>query len=169
MRRRETDLSVTRSSNRHECSGAGWKSESGRGQRSVASPCRSYCFRRRSGSLEQGRWSRSCSGSFRYPSPQGSVGTFIEAIAAFVRARPGTLLLPMTEATTLPVSAHREFLIAAGARLILPDHCDLLRAFNKNETTRLAASLGVAVPKTLVVTSAEEASSAANPCTILSS
>ena len=106
-------------------------------------------------------WSRSCSGSFRYPSPQGSVERFIEAIATFVRARPGTLLLPMTEATTLPVSAHREFLIAAGARLILPDHCDLLRAFNKNETTRLAASLGVAVPKTLVVTSAEEASNAA--------
>src|SRR5437867_8483156 len=87
-------------------------------------------------------WSRACSGSFRYPSPRGSVERFIEAMATFVRARPGTLLLPMTEATTLPLSTHREFLIAAGARLILPDHCDLLRAFNKDETTRLAASLG---------------------------
>src|ERR1700722_12584891 len=105
-------------------------------------------------------WSRVCSGSLRYPSPQGSVERFIEAIAAFVRAKPGTLVLPMTEATTLPLSAHRDFLISARARLILSDHCNVLRAFNKNETTRLAASLGVAVPKTITVTSLEEASNA---------
>jgi predicted ATP-grasp superfamily ATP-dependent carboligase len=67
----------------------------------------------------------------------------------------------MTEATTLPLSAYRNLLTAAGARLILPDHCDLLRAFNKNETTRLAASLGFAVPKTIRVASAEEAKNAA--------
>lgn len=106
-------------------------------------------------------WSRACSETFRYPSPQGPVERFIEAIAGFVRARPGTLVLPMTEATTLPLSTHRDSLVAAGARLILPDHCDLLRAFNKNETTSLAASLGVAIPKTRVVTSPEEASDAA--------
>ena len=106
-------------------------------------------------------WSRACSGTFRYPSPQGTVHAFVEAIAAFVRERPGTLVLPMTEATTLPLSAHRDFLVAAGARLVLPDHTDLLRAFDKNETTRLAASLGVAVPKTLVVTSPEQARDAA--------
>ena len=106
-------------------------------------------------------WSRASSGTFRYPLPQGSVEAFLEAIAAFVREKPGTLILPMTEATTLPVSTHRDFLIAAGARLILPDHSDLLRAFNKNETTCLAASLGVAVPKTLVATSPEQARDAA--------
>jgi predicted ATP-grasp superfamily ATP-dependent carboligase len=102
-------------------------------------------------------WSRACSGAFEYPSPQKSVEAFVQAIAAFVRDRPGTVLLPMTELTTLPLSAQRDFLISAGARLILPDHSDLLRAFNKNETTRLAASLGVAVPKTFVVTSPEQA------------
>ena len=102
-------------------------------------------------------WSRACSGAFEYPSPQKSVEAFVHAIAAFVRDRPGTLLLPMTELTTLPLSAQRDFLIAAGARLILPDHSDLLRAFNKNETTRLAASLGVAVPRTILVTSPEQA------------
>src|SRR6202034_4371475 len=98
-----------------------------------------------------------CSGAFEYPAPQKSVEAFVQAIAAFVRDRPGTLLLPMTELTTLPLSAQRDFLIAAGARLILPDHSDLLRAFNKNETTRLAASLGVAVPRTILVTSPEQA------------
>ncbi len=106
-------------------------------------------------------WSRASSGTFRYPSPQGSVHAFVEATAAFVRERPGTLVLPMTEATTLPLSAHRDVLVAAGARLVFPDHTDLLRAFDKNETTRLAASLGVAVPRTLVVTSPEQARDAA--------
>lgn len=106
-------------------------------------------------------WSRSCSGTFRYPSPKGNVAAFLEAIATFVRQRPGTLVLPMTEATTLPLSAHRGSLISAGARLILPDHSDLLRAFDKTETARLAASLGVLVPKTQVVTSLEQARDAA--------
>jgi predicted ATP-grasp superfamily ATP-dependent carboligase len=107
-------------------------------------------------------WSRASSGTFRYPSPQGPIHAFVEAIATFVRERPGTLVLPMTEATTLPLSAHRDFLVSAGARLVFPDHTDLLRAFDKNETTRLAASLGVAVPQTLVVTSPEQARAAAN-------
>ena len=102
-------------------------------------------------------WSRGSSGSFCYPFPKGPVEAFVEAIAAFVRKKPGTLVLPMTEATTLPLSLHRDMLVAAGARLILPEAEDLLRAFNKNETTRLAASVGVAVPKTIVMTSLEQA------------
>jgi predicted ATP-grasp superfamily ATP-dependent carboligase len=63
----------------------------------------------------------------------------------------------MTEATTLPVSSHRDSLLSAGARLVLPDHTDLLRAFDKEETTRLAASLGIAVPKTVTVVNLEQA------------
>jgi predicted ATP-grasp superfamily ATP-dependent carboligase len=102
-------------------------------------------------------WSRSSSGKFCYPSPQGPIEPFVDAVSGFVRAMPGTLVLPMTEATTLPVSAHRDLFISAGARLILPEHADLLRAFNKNETTTLAASLGVAVPKTMMVSTQEQA------------
>jgi predicted ATP-grasp superfamily ATP-dependent carboligase len=112
-------------------------------------------------SWSKASWSRACSGAFQYPSPQKSIEAFIGAIAEFVRQDPGTLLLPMTELTTLPLSARRDFLISAGARLILPDHADLLRAFNKDETTRLAASLGVAVPKTVLVANAEQAAQAA--------
>jgi predicted ATP-grasp superfamily ATP-dependent carboligase len=66
----------------------------------------------------------------------------------------------MTEATTLPVSAHRESLISAGARLVLPEHNDLLRAFDKDGTTRLAASLGVAVPRTVLISSLAQARNA---------
>ena len=106
-------------------------------------------------------WSRSCSGSLRYPSPQSNVDAFLEAILEFVRQHPGILVLPMTEATTLPISSHRESLLDAGARLVLPDHKDLLRAFDKDETTRLAASLGVATPNTILIGSSQEAQRAA--------
>jgi len=69
---------------------------------------------------------------------------------------------PMTEATTLPLSAHRDFLISAGApagfaRITVT----YSSRFDKNETTHLAASLGVRVPKTVVVTSEEQARDAA--------
>jgi predicted ATP-grasp superfamily ATP-dependent carboligase len=101
-------------------------------------------------------WSRASSGSFRYPAPQRQVEPFIAALSAFVQRRAGTLVLPMTEATTLPVSSYRESLISAGARLVLPDHTDLLRAFDKAETTRLAASLGITVPKTVTVINPEQ-------------
>jgi predicted ATP-grasp superfamily ATP-dependent carboligase len=102
-------------------------------------------------------WSHSSAGSFRYPAPQMQVDAFIAAICGFVRQAPGTLVLPMTEATTLPVSSHRDQLISAGARLVLPDHRDVLRAFDKQETTGLAQSLGIAVPKTITVVGLEQA------------
>lgn len=102
-------------------------------------------------------WSRACSGRLEYPSPQTHAEGFLESIVGFARQHAGVLILPMTEATTLPVSAHRDALLAAGARLVLPDHGDLLRAFDKDQTTRLAASLGAAVPATTVVANAEEA------------
>jgi predicted ATP-grasp superfamily ATP-dependent carboligase len=114
-------------------------------------------FAGESASWSKAGWSRACSGTLHYPSPQGHVDAFLDTIAAFARQQPGTLILPMTEATTLPVSTHRDLLIAAGARLMLPEHNDLLRAFDKDETTRLAASLGVAVPKTLLVSSLAQA------------
>jgi len=110
-----------------------------------------------SSSWSKAGWSRACSATLRYPSPGLNVDAFLNSIAAFVRQHPGTLVLPMTEATTLSVSAHRDFLIAAGARLVLPEHENLLRAFDKDETTRLAASLDVAVPATILITREDEA------------
>jgi predicted ATP-grasp superfamily ATP-dependent carboligase len=102
-------------------------------------------------------WSRECSGSLCYPSPQSQTDTFLKAIADFVREHPGTLVLPMSEASTLAVSAHRDFLLAAGARLILPEHSDLQRAFDKDATTTLASSLGIAIPKTILITDPRQA------------
>jgi len=113
-----------------------------------------------SSSWSKAGWSRSCHSTFQYPNPQQDVTGFVARIAEVAGQQSGTLVLPMTEATTLPLSSQREALRSAGARLVLPSHDDVLRAFNKEETTRLAASLGIAVPKTITVCSADEARAA---------
>ncbi len=100
-------------------------------------------------------WSRFCTRRFQYSPPQVQADQFVQELAEITASVPGTLVLPMTEATTLPISAQRKKLFAAGARLILPDHADLLRAFDKQETTRLAASLGIAVPNTTTLASTD--------------
>ncbi len=102
-------------------------------------------------------WSRLCHGTFRYPSPQEDVASFIARIMQIAQEQPGTLVLPMTEATTLPLSAQRDRLLAAGTRLVLPSHADLLLAFDKEKTVRLASSLGVPVPKTTVICNDDQA------------
>jgi len=102
-------------------------------------------------------WSRFCKRSFQYPNPEQDAEQFLSRIAELASRQPGTMVLPMTEATTLPVSARREVLVSSAARLVLPDHSDVLRAFNKDEMVRLASSLGVAVPKTVLVKNTDDA------------
>ncbi|MGA8273492.1 MAG: ATP-grasp domain-containing protein [Candidatus Sulfotelmatobacter sp.] len=109
-----------------------------------------------SNSWSKAGWSRSCTRSFEYPATHRHTDEFIAKLVDLASTSGGTLILPMTEATTLPISVHREKLAATGARLVLPDHADLLRAFDKEETTKLAASLGIAVPKTITVASTQQ-------------
>lgn len=96
-------------------------------------------------------WSRSCQSVFTYAAPQHDADAFIERIAEEVGREQGTLVLPMTERTTLPLSAHRETIFTAGGRLALPPHATVLRAFDKQQTTQLAASLGLRVPQTHMI------------------
>lgn len=105
-------------------------------------------------------WSRSAHDTFQYPDPERDVSGFIARISELVQSQPGTLILPMTEATTLPLSAQRDSLLAAGARLVFPSHANVLRAFSKQETVALASSLGIAVPKTTLVCTKEMADEA---------
>ena len=102
-------------------------------------------------------WSRFCKASFQYPNPEQDTEAFLSRIAELAAQHAGTMVLPMTEATTLPLSARREVLVSAGSRLVLPDHSDVLRAFNKNEMVGLASSLGIAVPKTVLVRNSDDA------------
>ncbi len=98
--------------------------------------------------------SRFSRGSFRYASPQRQAEQALQDILR--QTSPGTLVLPMTEATTLLISAHRARVREAGAKLVLPEHSDLLRAVDKDQTTRLAQSLGIAIPGTYPANSTED-------------
>jgi predicted ATP-grasp superfamily ATP-dependent carboligase len=102
-------------------------------------------------------WSRYSAGRFRYASPTTDPEQFLTDVQAEATRERGTLVLPMTEVTTLLISEHREHFVRAEARLLLPDHADLLRAVDKSQTTTLAQSLGVAVPKTISASGTEEA------------
>jgi predicted ATP-grasp superfamily ATP-dependent carboligase len=94
------------------------------------------------------RWS---SGTFLYPSPERDAVGFVRRVAEQVARERGTLVLPVTERSTLPLSRDRDLLLSAGARLVLPLHERVLQAFDKQRTTALAASLGITVPRTHVL------------------
>jgi predicted ATP-grasp superfamily ATP-dependent carboligase len=106
-------------------------------------------------------WSRGCSETFRYPSPNVDTEGFVAAVARQSSRSAGTLVLPMTERTTLPLSARRDALHAAAARIVLPAHDAVVRAFDKEATTDLARRLGIDVPNTVVVASDSEVQSCA--------
>jgi len=109
-----------------------------------------------SSSWSKAGWSRFCRSSFEYPNPEKDSPGFIATISDVSKQRSGTLILPMTEATVLPISAQRDALLSIGARLVLPDHATVLRASNKEEMVRLAASIGIAIPKTIAVNNEDD-------------
>src|ERR1044071_5003735 len=78
-------------------------------------------------------WSRDAASTFVYPAPQADALAFVRCVAAEAACQPGTLVLPMTERTTLPLSQHRHLIDAAGARMVLPSHATVVRAFDKQE------------------------------------
>lgn len=95
--------------------------------------------------------SRAATGRFRYPAPTHDASAFVTAVAEMAARLPGTVVLPMTERTTVSLSAARESLDQARARYVLPRHEDLLRAVDKGETARLAAAAGVAIPQSVLI------------------
>ncbi|MGE0131186.1 MAG: hypothetical protein AB7U82_24160 [Blastocatellales bacterium] len=97
-------------------------------------------------------WSRYCKETFVYPAPQRDASAFVERVVQEARRERGTLVMPMTERTTLPLSAERERIFAAGGRMVMPDHETVLCAFDKRRTTRLASELGIAIPRTALIT-----------------
>jgi predicted ATP-grasp superfamily ATP-dependent carboligase len=98
-------------------------------------------------------WSRHCAATFAYPPPDADVDRFVSTVADTLTRIGGALVLPMTEATTLPLSAARGQLAAAGGRVVLPSHDAVLRAFDKQQTTELARALGIDVPATAPIAS----------------
>lgn len=106
-------------------------------------------------------WSRSCSKSFTYSAPEESAQAFVHDIVRELESAPRSFVVPLTERTTLPISTNRDAILNAGGVLVLPPHEVVLRAFDKLETTRLAQSLGVLVPQTVLVETESQAEQAA--------
>lgn len=103
-------------------------------------------------------WSRFARATWHYPAPQSGATPFVDAVVAELRRSPErALVLPMTERSTLPLSADRARVLAAGGTLILPSHETVLRAYDKSQTTALAASLGIDVPTSTSLSSPSDA------------
>ena len=96
-------------------------------------------------------WSRFASGKFQYVSPEVSALSYVEDIVRELGRLGPALVLPMTERSLSLLSERREEVFAAGGQMILPPHEIVTRAFDKQATMELARSLGVAVPKSVLI------------------
>jgi predicted ATP-grasp superfamily ATP-dependent carboligase len=99
----------------------------------------------------QGACSRYCASRASYPSPGIGVREFQEGLFRIIETCGPEILMPMTERTILALSpARRE--IESRVRLApLPTEDALRVAFDKRATIDLAGSLGIAVPRTIVL------------------
>src|SRR5207247_11121383 len=64
-----------------------------------------------------------------------------------------SFLVPPARSTLFPYTT---LFRSAGAKMVLPSHTDLLRAFDKQYTMGLAESLGIAVPRGAVISHPSE-------------
>jgi predicted ATP-grasp superfamily ATP-dependent carboligase/thymidylate kinase len=104
--------------------------------------------------------SRYTAEQLRYPPPDESPEEMVEALLAAARARRIDLIVPATDETILPLAAARERFEGV-SRLALPDASALATSHDKMATVELVATLGVPVPRTELVSTVDEAVSAA--------
>jgi predicted ATP-grasp superfamily ATP-dependent carboligase len=96
--------------------------------------------------------SRYCRSHFQYPVSTENVAPFLDAVLAFVRTQRIDLVMPMTDWTIGPLSAHRD-LFPGICRVALPSVSALEVASDKHKTIELAENLGIAVPSTHLIES----------------
>jgi len=63
----------------------------------------------------------------------------------------GTFVLPLTEKTVMALSECRSLVESAGARIVMPCHGTMLKAYDKSYTTSMASRVGLASPRTCPV------------------
>jgi len=112
--------------------------------------------------LTTGFWSRYT--NFKYTGPTASIDAegFGKSLRHLLSLYKGVkpVVFPMEDDTIIWCSAHRD-LLSERAHLLLPPHSSLMAAENKNETFKLALSLGLDCPETYFVNTAPEDESAA--------
>ena len=103
-------------------------------------------------SLMQAGFSRYCAGRAVYPSPARGVREFQEGLRRILDAHRPDVLMPMTERTILAMASARGEIESRTRLAPLPPEDALRVAFDKKATTGLAASLGIPIPRTVVLT-----------------
>jgi predicted ATP-grasp superfamily ATP-dependent carboligase len=96
--------------------------------------------------------SRYCSTRLDYAVSTSEPEAFVESVLEFVRAQAIDLVIPITDWTLGPLSAHRER-FAELSRVTMPSQKALEFASDKYRTIKLAESIGIGVPRTLLVAS----------------
>lgn len=91
-----------------------------------------------------------------YPAPEEAPEACVQALRETAVARQVDLLIPVTDAVILPLSAAREQ-FPASCHLALPTAESLAVATNKEQTLALAERLGVPTPRTQLVHTVAEA------------
>lgn len=104
--------------------------------------------------------SRYAAERLRYPPPDESPEEMVETLLAAARRRRIDLIVPTTDETILPLAAARDR-FAGVSLLALPDARGLAASHDKMATLDLAANLSVPLPRTELVSTVDEALSAA--------
>ena len=100
-------------------------------------------------------YSRYCDGRFRYsPAPQHP-HSFAEEILEFCAREEIELVIPMTDWTMVPISRVRNR-FPTNCVVALPPGAAMVAASDKFHTVELARSLGIPVPRTVLVSSVDE-------------
>jgi predicted ATP-grasp superfamily ATP-dependent carboligase len=99
--------------------------------------------------------SRYCTIAFNYPASTEDTGAFVDSILEFARAHSINLILPITDWTLGPISRQRSR-FASLCRIAMPSQIALDAVSDKYRTIKLAESLGIAVPRTLLVESVSD-------------
>jgi len=99
-------------------------------------------------------FSKGVAACLKYPNPLSSEELFLAWLEQHLAAVHYDLIIPVTERTLVPLSAHRQRF--ANAKIAMADVDSLNRVLDKAETFRLAESLGVAVPHSLYLTDIDQ-------------
>jgi len=91
-----------------------------------------------------------------YPAPETAPGEFVAALLQFTQENEVDLIIPVTDASLLPLSKARQQ-FAGLCQLALPDPPALDIVTNKLKTMELAQELAVPIPKTHLVHTVQEA------------
>jgi predicted ATP-grasp superfamily ATP-dependent carboligase len=94
--------------------------------------------------------------TFVYPSPEIAPFDFVDSLAYAVRHKEIDLIIPVTDATILPLSEARKKFEGI-CQLCIPEPVALELVTNKKKTLDLASRLGVPIPETCVVYTLDEA------------